>query len=83
MERNNNTKTATITDKRCYEVILSNGHVKYPVSDSIESAIIEAFKQGIMDGGNGEVASVKDDEGKVFTDVKINITATYIFNTIK
>ena len=74
-------ETKKVTDKRIFEVILANGHVKYPVSDTLEDAIVIASADGLVELGEGKVASVKDDEGKVYTDIDIKVN--YTFHTIK
>lgn len=73
---------ANITDKtRAFEVTLANGHLKMPLADTMEEACIAAAAEGFQECGVGAIASVKDDKGKVYTD--INIKVTYKFSAVK
>ena len=68
-----------LTDNtKAYTVTLANGHELMPLADSMEDACIMASAEGLLEFGVGDIASVKNDQGRVYGDVTIKVRLKFL-----
>ena len=56
-----------------FEVTLANGHILYPLAETLEDAIVMASCDSLRSGWDGKIAKVKDDNQAEYVDIKISV----------